>query len=156
MSISLQTKLIIQPHFLFLLTALVLLIASYFMRGQSVDLHIHDTYFVISLNYFIWTISIIFVLLWGLYTWTEQILWTKKLTWFHVLATLMVFVALATTGIWHDMFIPPVKSDTTSFQNFLQNQKRDQIIAYLISATCITGQLAYLVNLIVGLFTRGI
>ncbi len=154
MSTSLQTRLTNEPYFLFLLTAILLFIASFFMRRQSLDLHIHDTYFVISTNYFIWTISIIFVLIFGLYKLTDKILWTKGLTWFHFLATIIVFVLLATIGVWHDIIIPPIKRDTTTFQNYFQDQKRDQILALSIAIIFITGQLAFFVNLVGGLFKR--
>ena len=128
---------------------------SFLMWGQSLDLHIHDTYFIISTNYFVWTISLIFFLVWGLYKLTDKILWTKKLIWLHVLTTIFVLIFFATIEAWHDKIMPTIKTtDVVSLQKVFEDQKREQIIALTISIIFIVGQLSFFVNLVGGLFKR--
>ena len=154
MTTSFQTKLTNEPYSLFFLTGIVLFILSFFMWGQSLDLHIHDTYFVIATNYFIWTIALLFFVVWGLYKLTYKILWTKKLIWLHVLTTLFAFIILATFDVWHDKIIPPIKREAISVANIFEDQKREKVIALIIGIIFIVGQLSYIVNLIGGIFRR--
>lgn len=149
-----KTRLINQPYLLFLLTGLVLFIASFFMFGQSVDFHLHDTYFVVSVNCFIWFLAALFFIAWSVYKITDKFLWTKKLTWTHVSLTILVLILLSTIGFWHDKILPPIKRDTISYQNIIYDQKRETLIAYPIATIFILGQLAYFVNLIGGLVKR--
>lgn len=50
---SLNTRIINQPYFLFLLTGIILIITTFFTFGQSVDFYLGDTYFLVAINYFI-------------------------------------------------------------------------------------------------------
>ena len=154
MPTSLKTRLTDQPYFLFLLTGLILIIATLFMFGQSIDFHLHDTYFVVAVNYFIWALAILFVLVWGIYKLTDRFLWTKKLTWAHVSLTILVVILLSTIGFWHDKILPPIKRDAISYRDIIDDQKREGIIAYPIMIIFVVGQVAYFVNLIVGLIKR--
>lgn len=149
-----MTRIIKQPYLLFLLTGLVLLIASLFMFGQSVDIHLHDTYLVVAVNYFIWFLAIFCFIAWTVYKLTDRFLWTKKLIWTHVSLTILVLILLSTIGFWHDKILPPIKRDAISYQNIVDYQKREAVVAYPIATLFILGQLAYFVNLIVGLIKR--
>lgn len=125
------------------------------MWGQSLDLHIHDTYFIIPTNYFIWTIALIFFLAWGFYKFIDKILWTKKLIWLHVLTTIFVVIYFATIEPWHDKIMPTIKTtDVVSLQKVFEDQKGEHIIALTISIIFIVGQLSFFVNLVGGLFKR--
>jgi hypothetical protein len=131
-----------------------MVIATLFKFGQSVDFHLHDTYFVISNNYFFWALGVLFFIAWAIYVLTEKFLWTKKLTWTHVLTTMFVLLLLSTIDIWHDKIFPPIKRDAINFTNIIVEQKRERIIAYPMMAIFVFGQATYLVNLIIGLTTR--
>ncbi len=154
MTTSIQTRLVNQPYSLFFLTGIILFILSFFVWGQSLDLHIHDTYFVIAANYFIWTIALIFFFVWALYKLTDKILWTKKLIWLHVLTTIFVLILLATIEVWHDKIIPPIKRETIAVKDIFEDQKREQVIGQTIAIIFIIGQLSYVVNLVGGIFKR--
>ncbi len=151
---TLRTRLINQPYFLFLLTGLVLIIATFFKFEQSLDFHLHDTYFVVSINYFFGGLAGLFFIAWAIYKLTDKFLWTKKLTWTHVLTTILVLLILTTIGFWHDKILPPIKRDSISYQDIIDDKKREGIIAYPIMIIFVLGQVAYLVNLIVGLTKR--
>lgn len=143
-----------QPYFLFLVTGFVLTFSTLFMFGQSVDFHLHDTYFIVSINYFILALAGLFFISWTIYKLIDRFLWTKILTWTHVLLTILVLILLSTIGFWHGKILPPIKSETISYQNIIDDQKRKGIIAYLVMTIFVLGQVAYFVNLIVGLIKR--
>lgn len=151
---SFKARLRNQPYLLFLLTAVVLIIASFFRFGQSVDIHLHDTYLVIDVNYFIWALAVLFLIAWVIYKLTEKLLWTKKLTWTHVLLTILVLILLSTIVLWHNKILPPIKRDVISYQDIIDDQKREKIIAYPIMIVFVSGQIAYFINLIVGLIKK--
>lgn len=154
MRTNLKIRLIDQPYFLFLLTGFFLIITTFFLSGQSVDFHLRDTYFVVSVSYFIWALAGLFFIAWAIYVLTEKFLWTKTLTWTHVLITIIILVLLLTIGFWHDKILPPIKRDSLSYQNIIEDQKREAVIAYPIVTVFILGQIAYFVNLIGGLIKR--
>ncbi len=45
-----------RPHNFLLLTVILFLIASLFVSNQALDIHLHDTYFVLSLSHIVWPI----------------------------------------------------------------------------------------------------
>lgn len=151
---SLKIKLTNQPYFLFLLTGTVLIVITLFLFGQSFDFHLHDTYFVVPVNYFIWALAGLFFWGWIIYKFTDKFLWTKKLIWIHVLTTLFLLILLSTISFWHDKILPPIKREAISYQDLIDDQKREAIIAYPVFALFALGQAAYLINLIVGLIKR--
>ncbi|MBX3242801.1 MAG: hypothetical protein KIT80_03235 [Chitinophagaceae bacterium] len=151
---KLKAKLTNQPYFLFLITGVALIITTAFTFGQTVDFHLHDTYFVVSVNYFIWVLSALLIIAWILYKLTDRFLWTKTLTWTHVLATIFLLLSLSTIEFWYDKMLPPVKREVISFQDIMDDQKRTGIIAYPIVVIFVLGQAAYIVNLVVGITRR--
>jgi len=51
--------------------------------------------------------------------------------------------------------LPPIKRDAINFQDIIDDQKRERIIAYPIMIVFVSGQIAYFINLIVGLIKKG-
>ena len=147
---GLTNRLMNQPYFLFLLAGFFLVIAPVFKFGQTIDFHFHDTYFVVSVKYFFWALSGFFVIMWGIYVLTDKFLWTKKLTWTHVLTTMFVFFILSSINLWHDKVLPPIKTDAIDFTIKIYEQKRERIIVYPLMVIFVFGQAFYVVNLIVG------
>ena len=77
-----------RPYHLALIMAGILLLAGLVLRKQSVDLHFHDTYFVLSSALFIFIpLSIFFIILWLLYHLSQALLFSKLLTWIHLIIT---------------------------------------------------------------------
>ena len=149
-----KTRLNKQPYFLFLLAGIALIISTFFFWGQFVHIHLHDTLFVISANYFIWALAIIFFVGWVIYELTEKILWTRKLIWAHVLSTLLVLIIILTIVSWHDKIFSPFKKEVIGFQDLIDDQKRERTFALTSAIVFILGQFLFFVNLIGGLFKR--
>ncbi len=138
------------PYQLFLLAALFLFVFSFLTRENSVDIHLHDTMFVISTRYIIWALAIIFILAWAVYKLTNEILWTKYLSWFHVVSTLFILAMLLTIRVWHDKLLPPIERDFTSWQTYQEDLEREMKVYLPIAILFLAAQAAFMINLLVG------
>jgi len=94
-------KIIQRPYHLLLVTALALLIGSFIDWDQTIDIHLHDTYYVLPAPFMYWQGVIIAVLLWVVYHLTHGILLNKALTWVHIIVTL---ISPFLIRIWYDRF----------------------------------------------------
>ena len=81
-----------KPYHLLLLTGLILVFTSVFFydRNSTVDLHVLDTYFVIAHAHILWLLAIMASAVWIIYLLTKKILYSKALTWSHVIITLLI------------------------------------------------------------------
>lgn len=73
----------------FLVFALALLLYSFLVLGELVDVHLHDTYYVVPTVFFIWGFSFYFIVLWILYRLTSRFLSSNVLSWIYVGFTLI-------------------------------------------------------------------
>lgn len=136
-----------QPYSLFVLAALILLAISLFVRERIIDIHAHDTMYVITLAYILWAITILFLLIWTIYKLAAKILLSNYLTWFHVIVTLAFFFFLIIISLVPAT--PPVQE--LNRDNRRQEIQREQIIYGSILVLFIVAQICFLVNLVGGL-----
>ena len=123
------------------------------MVGQTLDVHLHDTYYVFPAIYLFWTTALAFLLAWTVYKLTNRFLLTKFLTWFHVATTLIFLIILISANLWRDNPIP-ANGEPLAFVKAFESQKRTNTIVATISIIFLAGQIGYLINLIAGLFRR--
>jgi hypothetical protein len=135
-----RTKNIIvnQPYILFLLTAAVLLLVSFFARERTVDIHLHDTMYVISLAYIHWIVTIALFLVWAIYKLADQYLLSNSLTWAHSIITIGVVIFFVIITLLPDKPI-------------IQENNLKEIIFGSILILFIVAQFCFLLNLIGGL-----
>jgi hypothetical protein len=143
-----------RPYDLFLLTSVLLVLSSFCMLGQTLDIHLHDTYYVFPAVYLIWTTALIFLFAWTVYKLTNRFLLTKYLTWFHVAATLIVLLMLIISKLWYNEPVLTNEREPLSFRKLFEIQRKEQITAVTISILFIAGQIGYFLNLVGGLFRR--
>jgi hypothetical protein len=153
MTKNLKSRIAAQPYNLFLLTAFLLFIFSFVTWGQSTDLHLHDTYFVVSTIYFIWFLAFILLLIWTVYKLISRILWTKSLTWFHVIGTLLILLLLLTSALWYKP-VTTTSGEYSPYEAFHKQRQKELIAFFLIAITLLLGQLAFIVNLLGGLIKK--
>ena len=151
---NLKSKILNPPFNLLLLTAILLFVFSFVTWGQMIDIHLHDTKFVISTILFIWALGIIVLLAWAIYKLTNKILWKRFLTWIHVLVTLFILIVLLTANFWHDILIPSIKRDFISFDTFQEDSQREVRIILSFVILFLAGQLAFVLNIIGGLINK--
>lgn len=147
-----------KPYNLFLLTAFIFVLTSFFVLSQnnSVDIHLHDTYFVVAHTHVFWLLAILALFVWTLYLLTNKILYSKALTWTHVIITILTLLLFGLILSFGDSFMNPTPrryydySNWNSFNNYTTFTKA---IGITISVL-LFGQFIFVINFVVGLFKR--
>jgi len=143
-----------RPYNLFLLTVVLVLISSSFAFEQTIDIHLHDTYFVISMVHFFWTTTILLLIFWALYSLTQRFLFSKILIWIHVVLTIassILLVTISFTNYQRLTGMPRRYFDVNNWNSFkwFDNLDKGVLIVILLMAL---GLITYSINLAVGLF----
>jgi hypothetical protein len=139
---NLKSRISNQPFDLYLVTALLLFVFSFVVRRESLDFHLHDTYFVISTLLCMWALAITSIIVWAIHKLTSRILWKRFLIWFHVIVTIFCLLALLTAIFWHDKLVHPIKRELVSFETFEQDRQREANLILPLIFLLLAGQLA--------------
>ena len=137
-----------------LLTGFVLVLAA-FLLGQdnTVDIHVHDTYFVIAQGYFFILLAFAAWILWILYLLTRKILHSKSLTWIHVIITILLLLLLLFLVNFGADPLPRRYLDFNNLFVFNRDHQNRGWIAYSFCAL-VFAQITFIVNLMIGIFKR--
>lgn len=139
-----------QPYNIFILAALLLFIISFFPGGGVIDIHLHDTMVVISMTHFFWALSIVLLLVWMIYLFTNNILLTKYLTWIHIIATLIVLIVLISAMLSED----EPRHENITWKTIENDLRKEEIIIQTFSILFLIGQIAFIINLLGGFCRR--
>jgi heme/copper-type cytochrome/quinol oxidase subunit 1 len=144
-----------KPYHLLLWIALALVLASFFVfkQNNSVDIHFHDTYFIIAHTHVFWLLAIVALFVWVLYWMTNKLLYSKKLTWVHVVVTVVALLLFACSFLLGNNLMNPTPrryyepGNWSAFNDYytFSNAIGVAILALLF------GQVIYILNLLVGL-----
>ena len=146
------------PYNLLLLTAL-LLFAGGFLATQTIDIHLHDTYFVFTSRFLIWSGALLFALLWVLYLATKTALFSKTLSWIHILLTIISCLVIITTAyLMHNVY-EGLAAMPSRYLDYGVAKKYDylnnlEIATWILLLILALGQIIYIVNLFVGIYKR--
>ena len=119
----------------------------------------HDTHFVFPLTYFIWTPSVILLIFWFIYLSTKNILFSKALTWTHILLTIVSCIFILTlpyllTNSYKGLAGMPRRyndiGQSKTYQFFGEMTKTAVAIAFVLAV----GQLTFLAHFFIGLSRR--
>jgi heme/copper-type cytochrome/quinol oxidase subunit 1 len=145
-----------QPYNLLLLTAAFILIASIFAYDQTLDIHLHDTYFIVAMTYLFWATSILLLILWALYLLTKQFLFSKLLTWVHIILTVIALVSFVAISFYSTNYydglagMPRRYYDYSGWKTFERyNNLTKGVFAVMLLISI--GLMAYIINIVVGL-----
>jgi heme/copper-type cytochrome/quinol oxidase subunit 1 len=140
-----------QPYNLFFYAAILLILASFFIKkNQTVDFHVHDTYYVIGKKDVLLVFALIVFILWILYLLFRIILYSVMMTWIHVMVSLVAVVIII-------VFISINKYYDLS--GFIKYRGRPYIREYNSNVQILTysaillfvAQIVFLINLMAGL-----
>lgn len=147
-----------KPHHLFLVTGLILGLMSFWGSGQSklFDIRLHDTYFVFAYTQLLGLLAILALFVWSLYLFANKILYSRALTWIHVITTVIPLLVFALIFIFSECFTNVIqmqyRGDTgpDSFDGY----KLFTIGLCMTIVVLLLGQLVFIVNFIAGIFKR--
>lgn len=143
-----------KPFLLLLIPLVFFFTISFILTNESIDIQLHDTYFVIAQQQILITISLGFLLILGLYSLFQRFLWSKKLTWIHVITTSVLLLYIFFFSILFSSFEVPRRYYTyNEFENFYQYA----IINNTISISAILlffMQFLLLINIIIGIIKK--
>lgn len=142
-----------RPYNLLLWTTALILIASFFAFGQTVDFHLHDTYFVVDMTFIFWATIILLLFFWAMYLLTKRVLFSKVLTWIHIILVILSSTALLALAYYSDYQgmagAPRRYYDFSSWDSLLHNNLiKGMVILFFLMGL---GLLAYILNLFIGL-----
>jgi cytochrome c oxidase subunit I len=144
-----------RPHNLLAWTGLFFFLFSFLVRTDStIDIHFHDTYFVMAQSHLFWLLAALSMFVWLVYLLTNRFLLSKVFTWTHVIITIFTLVLFASTFYTGDSFIslkPKRYNDFSNWNSFSAFNPYLKIVGTII-AILLLGQLIFFANFIAGIF----
>lgn len=87
-------RVLLQPYILLGSVALLLLLCSFFLAAKTIDIHLHDTYYILSTAHLFRFFSTFLFVFAVVYRIADGRLFSKRLTWIHIIATLVAPILL--------------------------------------------------------------
>lgn len=141
---------IVKLYHLFLITAVLLFFVSRLLfSSQTIDIHVHDTYYIISASQVYAVLALICLLLWLLYFFITRFLFSDVLSRLHVFATLLSVFVIG--FMVHRAGTLPRRYIEASIWNSLSAISNTFLIAVIV---LLFAQLIFLLNIAGGLFKR--
>lgn len=145
------------PYNLLFLLAILLFLFGFLNFRSVIDIHLHDTFYVVTVKHLLWALAVLLFLLWLLYFITKKYLYSKLLTWIHVIATIVTSIFILSIPFllkdpYRELAGMPRRyydvGESNAYQFAGELSRTALVCAYILAA----GQLTYLLNLIWGLF----
>lgn len=147
-------KILARPYHLFLLIAIMTLLVAIFFRRETIDIHLHDTYFVIQVSLIHELLAFYLILVWILYHLTFNFLLSKVLIWVHLLSVISLPLLVIYT---YNSYNPSPESlrryyDYSNYESF----KRYSNVKAIMLVAIVTLQALCPLNLIAGMIRHSI
>jgi hypothetical protein len=137
----------IRPYSLLGIIGLVLFAVSFLIPSHTVDVNIHDTYYVLEMSYAFRNVACFFLALFTIYTFLQQKLYSPVLSWAHVSLT----VVTATACFF--FLYRASEAYQPNFSNWESFQTNNNIIVITL-LTFLIAQLLLIINLLIRAFRR--
>jgi heme/copper-type cytochrome/quinol oxidase subunit 1 len=145
-----------KPYNLLAITGFILVLLSLIVLSENnvVDFHLHDTYFIVAHTHIFWLFAFILFFLWLLYLCINKLLYTKLLTWLHVIITIVSAISFGLIFYFGNIFLGksiPKYHDLSNWQSSDIFNTTTKSLTIIISILFLV-QLFFLANIIFGLF----
>jgi heme/copper-type cytochrome/quinol oxidase subunit 1 len=139
-----------KPYHLFLWAGLLLVLFSFVLPEQTVDIHVHDTYYVVDQPQILWMLAVVVYIFFGFYLLVQKLLLSQKLTWIHTTLTLLCIAGFICFPLFarYKNYV-----DFTSWTSFHRFEK-SMVVVKGILLVFLTAQLLLLVNVIGGVIKK--
>lgn len=140
-------NIISRPYNLLGLAGVLVILLSFFLADHTIDLHIYDTYYLIASSFLFTGIAILLMFFWIIYRAADQVLYSKILTWVHVIVTLLalLFILIAASQMY--AFNEPKYNSWTTINKFRSVNK----LIMLASLVFGISQLLFAINIVGGM-----
>lgn len=142
---------IITPYRLLVFTSLMLAFISMLFSGETVDIHLHDTYYIISIAQIFKVLSFLLLLLWLLYKLTSKLLLSRLLSRAHIILTIITLVLITVIPFWYGMIY--TRGKVAGRLNYEQFNIANSAITLLI-LVLVAEQIIFFTNLFGGLLKK--
>jgi heme/copper-type cytochrome/quinol oxidase subunit 1 len=122
----------------------VLLGLSFLQHRQTIDIHLHDTYYVIGVDFICIVLGLFFLLLWMTYQLFKKRLYSQLLTNIHVIVTFFC------SAFW---FVQAYTGTPRRYIDYSTFNSISGVFSFVI-LLFLAAQLLFLFNIIAGLFKR--
>lgn len=147
-----------QAHYILLLTAILLLVSSLLVSdsGKSVDVHLHDAYFVMAHVHIVAILGILVLAIWILYLSTGKLRYSKLLTRIHVGLSSLSLIALSISLLSGngDASLARNRHYDAGGMNWLQDCSLSVKVAIVAVLLFLLVQFVYIINLFVGIVKK--
>lgn len=139
-----------KPYHLLLVLAVLLAVVSLAGANNSktVDVHLRDTYYVLDIVFIMRAITMLLLLLWLLYIFTFESLFSVGLAWMHICLTLTLSFTISGLLLWK------ANNYVVSVDIMHINIRRTTLVVQIFIALMLLTQLIYFINLLAGILKR--
>ncbi|RPD38417.1 hypothetical protein [Chitinophaga barathri] len=141
---------------LLIIAAIVVILGQLQVANSAIDIHLHDTYFVIALSHLAWAYAIFLVMEAGLYTTTS---WFRQWRWlqiFHIFSLVLLPLTFIVMSGYHYEPEPGMPRRYFDYNNYSELAvMRLQFLPWFVTASLLiflAGQIGFVVNIVAGFF----
>lgn len=145
-----------KPYNLFVIFSLLFTATGFFFYNSIIDIHLHDTYYVLQHALLFWSGTAIFLLLWGIYFVMNRTLFSNKFMWIHIIVTIAAVVIICTWPLLNNTHTGLAGTPRRYYDHsglFLKIMKEFSGILFGIGLLFLA-QLMLFMNLLLGLFLK--
>ncbi|WP_184549190.1 hypothetical protein [Mucilaginibacter sp. FT3.2] len=141
-----------KPYNLFAIVALLFTVISFIPSNDSIDINLHDTYFVISTGALLRLLGCVCLLFWMVYLIFRKLVLSLILTWLHLLLTIIPLAYFVILSVYHLALqgAPKRYYSVGQFENSRSSFIGDAS-CFVIIVLFLLGQVFFIVNLILGM-----
>lgn len=141
-----------RPYRLLLFTAIALTLFLFFLQIRGVTFQ-NRTMFLVPPIIIAWTIPVLLMFFWMVYLLTSRFLFSKAITWTHVIIT--IFTAILIVTVLYSG-INPLEPAARRYNDTSLLNKQELIAKSLqfILGALLCGQMTYVINILLGLFSN--